>query len=45
MLRNRKAQEDIVVCTKGGHFNLDTPEISRVTLEQLAECAEAFMDK
>ena len=30
-------REDLVVCTKGGHFDLDKPEISRVTPEELAK--------
>ena len=33
----RHRREDLVVCTKGGHFDLDTPEVSRVTPEQLVK--------
>jgi len=34
---HRHRREDLVVCTKGGHFDLDTPEVSRVTPEQLVK--------
>ena len=33
-------REDVILCTKGGHFDLQTPEISRVTPENLRQDLE-----
>ncbi len=36
--------ENMVVCTKGGHFDLDTPQVSRVTPEALKCDLEESLD-
>ena len=33
-------REDVILCTKGGHFDLPTPEISRVTPDNLRQDLE-----
>ena len=38
-LKERR-REDVILCTKGGHFDLSTPEISRVTPENLRQDLE-----
>ena len=35
---------DMVICTKGGHFCLDTPQISRVTPEERGHDLEKNLD-
>lgn len=35
---------NMVICTKGGHFHLDTPHISRVTPEELQRDLEESLD-
>lgn len=43
-LRERKAVSDMVVATKGGHYDLDHPEISRVTREGIrADLEESLL--
>ncbi len=36
--------DNMVICTKGGHFRLDTPQISRVTPEDLKRDLEESLD-
>lgn len=36
--------DNMVICTKGGHFSLDTPQISRVTPEELKRDLEESLD-
>lgn len=36
--------DNMMICTKGGHFNLDTPQISRVTPEELKRDLEESLD-
>ncbi len=31
----RRRRSDLILCTKGGHFDFDAPDVSRVTPEQL----------
>ena len=31
----RNGREDLIICTKGGHYDFDAPDVSRVTPEQL----------
>lgn len=40
----RHRREDLVVCTKGGHFDLAVPEVSRVTPENLARDLAESLD-
>lgn len=42
-LKSRRP-EDLVICTKGGHFNLDTPQVSRVTPEDLKRDLEESLE-
>ena len=40
----RHRREDLVVCTKGGHFDLAVPDVSRVTPEDLARDLAESLD-
>lgn len=42
-LKNRRP-DNMVICTKGGHFNMETPQISRVTPEELRRDLEESLD-
>ena len=42
-LRSRRP-DNMVICTKGGHFDLDAPQISRVTPEELRRDLEESLD-
>ena len=40
----RHRREDLVVCTKGGHYDFDAPEVCRVTPEQLTRDLHESLD-
>ncbi len=42
-LKNRRP-DNMVICTKGGHFNMETPQISRVTPAELRRDLEESLD-